>query len=65
MKKSINLLALLFILLCTTPIFAQADPGDDPVEAAPIDDYILFMALIGFLFAFLKLRAYLRNVPRE
>lgn len=65
MKKSIFILASIYLLLISTPIVAQPeDPGADPATA-PIDDYILYMALIGFLFSFLKLRAYLRNVPRE
>lgn len=49
MKKSINLLALLFILLCTTPLFAQADPGDDPA-AAPIDAGITLLLAAGALY---------------
>jgi hypothetical protein len=60
MKKSILLLASLYMLLLSNPIFAQvADPGDDPdAPAAPIDDYVWVLALIGMIFVFLKVRTF-------
>jgi len=57
MKKSIYILASLLIIVFTNPIFAQADPGDDPdAPAAPIGDYVWVLALIGLIFVFLRLR---------
>jgi hypothetical protein len=58
MKNSIYILTSLLIFLFTNPIFAQADPGDDPdAPAAPIDDYVWILALIAISFAILKFRA--------
>jgi hypothetical protein len=56
MKKSIYILANLLMLLLTSPIFAQEDPGDDP-DPAPINDYLWVLALIGLFFVYLKFRA--------
>ena len=61
MKKSIFILASIFLLLLSCPIFAQSDPGDDPVPAAPIDHYIWGLALMGLLYVFLKLRAFVHQ----
>lgn len=59
MKKSIYILASLLIFLFTNPIFAQADPGDDPdVPSAPIDDYVWVLALLGLVYVFLRVRAF-------
>ena len=58
MKKSILLIAGLFIFLMSLPVFAQADPGDDPAPAAPIDDYVFLLAFIALVFVFFKLKAY-------
>lgn len=59
MKKSIYILASLLIMLFTSSIFAQAEPGDDPdPAAAPIDDYLWVLVLMGLLYVFLKLRAF-------
>jgi hypothetical protein len=57
MKKSIYILASIVLFLVTSPIFAQADPGDDPV-GAPIDDHVYILAAIGLLYVFYRLRAY-------
>lgn len=59
MKKSIYILASLVLFLVTSPIFAQADPGDDPVPA-PIDDYVYVLAAIGLLYVFFRVRAYVK-----
>lgn len=52
MKKSIFILASLFMLLLTSPIFAQVvDPGDDPDPvASPIDGGISLLVAAGVLF---------------
>lgn len=51
MKKSLFILASLFILLLTSPIFAQADPGDDPEPAAaPIDGGLSILIAAGVLY---------------
>jgi hypothetical protein len=58
MKKSIYILASVLIILFTNPIFAQADPGDDPdAPGAPIGDYLWVLALIGLVIVFLRVRA--------
>lgn len=58
MKKSIFILTGIFLFLLSSPTFAQADPGDDPdvPAAAPIDDYLWLLALIGLLYVFIRLR---------
>lgn len=57
MKKSIFILASLYLLLLSNPLFAQLEePGDDPLTT-PIDDYIWILALIGLALVFLKFRA--------
>lgn len=69
MKKSIYILTSLFLVIFTNPIFAQlADPGEtDPGEptAAPIDDYVLFLALIGLLYVFLRIRTFAKQGNAE
>lgn len=56
MKKSINLLALLFILLCITPIFAEPeDPGVDP-NPAPIDGGLTLLLAAGALYGAKKVK---------
>ena len=53
MKTTIKTLVLLFLLFSNTMIFAQApfDPGQDP-GAAPINDFILPMLLLGIALGF-------------
>lgn len=66
MKKSILLLASLFIFLLSNPIFAQADPGVDPEPAAaPIDDYVWALVAVGLIFAFLTLRDFFKEPNRK
>lgn len=68
MKKIFLIIAGIFITLISNPVLAQADPGDDPdVEAVPIDDYLWILAAVGFLFIFLKVRAFIlqANIPEE
>jgi hypothetical protein len=58
MKKSILILANVYLLLVSSSIFAQADPGADPdAPAAPIDDYVWMLALVAITFAILKFKA--------
>lgn len=57
MKKSIYTFASLLMFLLTSPIFAQAEPGEDPDLAAPLDDYVGVMVLVAVSFAILKFRA--------
>lgn len=53
-------ITVLFFILSTALVQAQ-DPTDLPAApvdaAAPIDDYVWLMALIGLTFVFMKLRA--------
>jgi hypothetical protein len=66
MKKSIYILASLLIFLYTNPILAQADPGDDPdAPAAPIDDYVWILVLVGLLVVYLKFRSIYKQVQAE
>lgn len=61
MKKSIFILASIYLLLLSTPIVAQPeDPGVDPV-AAPIDDYVWVLALVGLFYVILRLRAFAKE----
>lgn len=62
MKKSIYILASIYILLLSSPLFAQPeDPGVDPVAPAPIDDYVWVMAIIGLVFVFIKIRTVIND----
>jgi hypothetical protein len=64
MKKLFLILTSTFISLVSSPVFAQADPGDDPeVPAAPIDGYVWVLAAIGLVYVFLRLRDY--NLQRK
>lgn len=67
MKKSIIIVASIFLLLLSNPILAQTDPGADPDApvAAPIDGYIWVLALLGLTFVFLKLRVYTKQSNRQ
>ena len=62
MKKTFIIICSIVITLVSNPIFAQADPGDDPeAPGAPIDDYVWVLALMGILFVFLTFRAIQNN----
>lgn len=61
MKKIFLIIASIFISLLSNPALAQvADPGDDPdaPAAAPIDDYVWVLAVIGLVYVFLKVRTF-------
>lgn len=59
MKKIFLIVASIFITLLSNPVLAQEDPGADPdVPAAPIDDYVWVLAVIGLVYVFLKVRAF-------
>ncbi len=54
-----------FYLCSTLVMFAQTDPGTgggiedttgDQTPAAPIDDYVWVLALVGLVFVFMKFR---------
>jgi hypothetical protein len=69
MKNNLLKYYIAAFYLCSTLImFAQADPGtggdvendgtlDATPAAAPIDDYVWILALIGLVFVFMKFRA--------
>ena len=58
MKKLLIIILGIFITLVSNPVFAQADPGDDPeAPTAPIDNYVWYLAAIGLVYVFYKLRA--------
>lgn len=64
MKKSIFKLTALFLLLLSSSIYAQDDPGLDPdVPAAPIDDNLWIAGLVGFFCIFVIKR--LRTIQSE
>jgi len=67
MKKIFLTLSSLFILLLSTPIFAQLeDPGEDP-DTVPIDDYVWVLAIVGLIYIFIRLKTFAqqRSTSRE
>jgi hypothetical protein len=67
MKKNLLKYYIATFYLCSTfAMFAQTDPGTgggvendgttDTTPAAPIDDYVWVLALVGLLFVFMKFR---------
>lgn len=55
-KKLIYQLSSLFFFLNVIPVMAQTDPGADPdAVAAPIDQYVWVLALIGIVYTIIKL----------
>ena len=59
MRKTINTLLILFLLLVESVVFAQdlANPGDgltggDPGGTTPINDYIIPMLLVVLVFGY-------------
>ena len=55
-KKLIYLLSSAFFFLNAIPAMAQTDPGADPdAVAAPIDQYVWVLALIGIVYTIIKL----------
>jgi hypothetical protein len=61
MKKIFLIVATIFIALVSNPIFAQlTEPGDDPeaAPAAPIDNYVWYLAAIGLIYVFLRIRVF-------
>ena len=56
MRKTINTLFILFLLLLESDVFAEdiADPfsGGDPGLIAPINDYIIPMLLVVLVFGY-------------
>lgn len=67
MKNNVLKYYLAAFYLCSTFVaFAADTPGDDTADgslestdtaAAPIDNYVWVLALVGLVFVFLKLRA--------
>ena len=58
MKKIFLTIAVLFISLLSNPILAQVeDPGEDPELGAPIDNYVWYLAVIGLIYVFFKVRS--------
>ena len=56
--KFIYIITSILLFLVTNPVIAQEDPGDDPdVPAAPLDDYLWVLVLVGVVFAIIKLKA--------
>lgn len=68
MKKYYNTLYVTFFFLCANvAMFAQPGSGngtndlETPDIAAPIDDYILILALVGLVFVFMKFNSFSRQ----
>lgn len=67
MKKNLLKYYIVAFYLCSTLVMLAQDPGTDGVDngdgtgdttpAAPIDDYVWVLALLGLVFVFLKFRA--------
>ena len=71
MKKSFIIVASIFLLLLSNPIFAQENPGDDPdappvpgnlahpgtdPDLVPINHYLCFLVVVAVVYAFYKFR---------
>jgi|LakMenEpi03Aug12_release.lakeMendotaPanAssembly.Ray.scaffolds.fasta_scaffold2198554_2 hypothetical protein len=55
---SINKIMLIMALLLTNlKVFAQTNFNDDVNDGVPIDDYYWVLALVGLIFAVIKLRS--------
>ena len=58
-QVSFTKITVLVFMLLTTLVNAQTDlpdaPEDEPA-AAPIDGYLLFLAVIGLIYVFLRVR---------
>jgi len=69
MKKIFIILCGIFITLLSNPVFAEElpDPGVDPdaVPTAPIGDYIWVLAALGFIYVFLRIRAFAKQTNIE
>jgi hypothetical protein len=55
MRKTINTLFILFLILTGSGVFAQdpSSPGEDPgLEAAPINNFIIPMLLLGIVLGY-------------
>jgi hypothetical protein len=71
MKNNVLKYYIAAFYLCSTFVaFAAVAPGDDTVDgslestdavAAPIDNYVWVLALVGLMFVFLKLRVIQNN----
>ncbi len=67
MKKNLLKYYIAAFYLCSTLMMFAQDPGtgggiendgtEDTTPAAPIDDYVWILALLGLVFVFLKFRA--------
>jgi hypothetical protein len=66
MKNNLLKYYIAAFYLCSTFVMFAADPGtgggiedgpEDTTPAAPIDDYVWILALIGLVFVFVKFRA--------
>jgi len=64
MKKSLLKYYITAVYFCSTMVlFAQpgdgstGDPLESPDPAAPIDNYVWVLAVVGLLFVFMKFRA--------
>lgn len=56
--KLIYIVNSVILLLITSPLMAQEDPGEDPnATPAPIDHYVWVLALVGLVFVFIKFKA--------
>ncbi|MBX9808369.1 MAG: hypothetical protein K2X95_11300 [Flavobacteriaceae bacterium] len=64
-KKLIYLISSMFFFLNVIPVVAQTDPGNDPdAVAAPIDQYIWILALIGIVYTIIKLNT-IKNTQKK
>ena len=61
---SFTKITVFVFVLFTTLINAQTDLPDAPVDeppAAPIDDYVWVLALIGLAYVYLRIRAFAKQ----
>jgi hypothetical protein len=60
-------IAVLVFMLFTTLVNAQTDLPDAPEDelAAPIDDYVLILALTGIMYVILRIRDFAQQANSE
>ena len=59
MKTTIKSILLTFLLFSNSLLFAEdnpLDPGADPGNVTPINDYIIPMVVFGIIFSFFLLK---------
>jgi hypothetical protein len=60
---------IMFLITClvifTSPIYAQVDEGPEAPPAAPIDDHLTILFILGTLLVFFVLRKLTNEYPQK